>query len=76
MTAVCGKPLRAVELRHGFTYGRVEELAWGAVGYDLYTRSIDLGDRFEAAWGAAVGCLYAAAEPPTLMTCSARRRRA
>ena len=57
--------MHAVELRHGFTYGRAVELAWGAVGKDPYTRSMDLGDRFEAAWGAAVECLYAAAAPPT-----------
>lgn len=42
----------------------MEELAWGAVGHDAYPRSADLGDRFEAAWGAAVECLYAAAESP------------
>jgi DNA-directed RNA polymerase specialized sigma24 family protein len=52
-------------LRHGFTYGNLEALAWAAVRYHTPSRGLDTSDRFEAAWGAVAECLYAAAEPPT-----------
>jgi hypothetical protein len=60
------RPSRDVAaLRHGFTYGHVEALAWVAVRYHTPSRGLDTSDRFEAAWGAVAECLYAAAEPPT-----------
>jgi hypothetical protein len=51
-------------LRHGFSYGHVEALAWCAVRRHTPSQGLDLSDRFEAAWGAAVERLYAAAEAP------------
>jgi DNA-directed RNA polymerase specialized sigma24 family protein len=53
-------------LRFGFSYGRVEKLAWQAVwshGPTWWLGKAD-SDRFEAAWGAMAECLYAASEPP------------
>lgn len=57
--------LRGVELRHGFTYGRAEALAWAAVRRHAPTLGLDLSDRFEAAWSAVTEHLYRASEPPT-----------
>jgi hypothetical protein len=54
----------AVVLRFGFSYGHVEALAWCAARCHTPSRGLDLSDRFEAAWGAVVECLYAAAEAP------------
>ena len=52
-------------LRHGFTYGHLEALAWIAVRHHTPSRGLDTSDRFEAAWGALAESLYAAADPPT-----------
>jgi DNA-directed RNA polymerase specialized sigma24 family protein len=52
-------------LRHGFTSGHLEALAWGAVRRHTPSQGLDTSDRFEAAWGAIVEHLYASAEPPS-----------
>jgi len=52
-------------LRFGFTCGHLEALAWGAVWRHTPSRGLDVSDRFEAAWGAAVEHVYSAAEPPS-----------
>jgi DNA-directed RNA polymerase specialized sigma24 family protein len=60
------RPSRDVEaLRHGFTYGHLQALAWVAVRYHTPSRGLDTSDRFEAAWGALAEFLYAAADAPT-----------
>lgn len=64
-------------LRFGFTYQHLEALARRGVGSNFAPRGRNWDDLYEAAWGAAVECLYAApeSEPPNsldLLKASAR----
>jgi hypothetical protein len=55
----------AEPLRYGFTLEDVEETVQAALRFDMATRGLDRGDRYEAAWFAVVDRLYsdAAGEP-------------
>ncbi len=55
----------AEPLRFGFTLDDVGRLTYAALRYDTVTRSLDAGDRYEAAWFGIVERLWTAGEPPT-----------
>lgn len=76
MNAVSGQqPYRVLqgsdrpELRFGFRYTHLQALAWRAMSKHAGSSGMDISDRFEAAWGAVVECLYSApdSEPVTAL---------
>jgi hypothetical protein len=58
------RSVKETELRHGYTVGDIEKLAFAAVRRDVWHQSLPFSDRVDIAWSAIAEHLYSSDEPP------------